>query len=103
MTPKTGPSEGSRSASVTFLPSFAMACARPTEVVALPSPAGVRRYRGDEDEFTVLVVFHLFPEVEGDLRLVFSVELEVVGVYVETLGDFGNRFHLSLLRYFDIA
>ena len=64
---------------------------------------GRRRYRGDEDEFAVLVVFHLFPEVEGDLRLVFPVELEVVGVYVETLGDFGDRFHLSLLRYFDIA
>ena len=39
--PNTGPSDGSRSATTTFLPCFASASARPTVVVVLPSPAGV--------------------------------------------------------------
>ena len=40
-TPKTGPRDGSRRATITFLPSFCMPSARPTVVVVLPSPAGV--------------------------------------------------------------
>ena len=41
LTPKTGPSEGSLSAAITFI-SFALsASVRPTVVVVLPSPAGV--------------------------------------------------------------
>ena len=39
--PNTGPSEGSRSARHTFLPSFFMPSARPMDTVVLPSPAGV--------------------------------------------------------------
>ena len=40
-TPKTGPSEGSRRATITFLPSLCIPSARPTVVVVFPSPAGV--------------------------------------------------------------
>ena len=40
-TPNTGPRDGSRSATITFLPSFCIPSARPTVVVVLPSPAGV--------------------------------------------------------------
>ena len=39
--PKVGPSDGSRSASATLSPFFAMPCARPIEIVVLPSPAEV--------------------------------------------------------------
>ena len=39
--PNTGPSDGSRSATTTFLPWRARASANPTVVVVLPSPAGV--------------------------------------------------------------
>ena len=39
--PNTGPSDGSRSASIAFLPIFVMPSAKPTETVVLPSPAGV--------------------------------------------------------------
>ncbi len=41
LTPKTGPSEGSRRQRATRLPSRRIPIARPTEVVVLPSPAGV--------------------------------------------------------------
>ncbi len=40
-TPKTGPSEGSRMQSTAFVPILRNACASPTEVVVLPSPAAV--------------------------------------------------------------
>ncbi len=40
-TPNTGPREGSRRQSRTFLSSLDRASARPTLVVVLPSPAGV--------------------------------------------------------------
>ena len=39
--PKTGPREGSRSATMAFLPRRFSASARPMVVVVLPSPAGV--------------------------------------------------------------
>ena len=39
--PKTGPSDGSRSAIIAFLPMRLSASPRPTVVVVLPSPAGV--------------------------------------------------------------
>ena len=39
--PNTGPSDGSRRATATFLPMFASASASPMVVVVLPSPAGV--------------------------------------------------------------
>ena len=39
--PKTGPIDGSRRATIDFLPSRWRASAKPTEVVVLPSPAGV--------------------------------------------------------------
>ena len=39
--PITGPSEGSRSATMAFCPSFANASVKPMSVVDLPSPAGV--------------------------------------------------------------
>ncbi len=39
--PNTGPIDGSRSATIAFSPSEERASARPTEVVVLPSPAGV--------------------------------------------------------------
>ena len=41
LTPNTGPREGSRRATTDFLPSFRRPSASPTEVVVLPSPAGV--------------------------------------------------------------
>ena len=41
MTPKLGPSEGSRIAMLLLLPLFASAWASPTVVVVFPSPAGV--------------------------------------------------------------
>ena len=41
MTPNTGPREGSRRQTMVFLPSLLSASARPTDVVVLPSPAGV--------------------------------------------------------------
>ena len=41
MTPKTGPSDGSRMATTTFLPSRRSAWLTPTVTVLLPSPAGV--------------------------------------------------------------
>ena len=40
-TPKTGPSDGSRSAITVFLPIFERASPKPTDVVVFPSPAGV--------------------------------------------------------------
>src|SRR5262245_5596175 len=39
--PNTGPSDGSRSAQATLMPSFRAACVSPTVQVVLPSPAGV--------------------------------------------------------------
>ena len=41
LTPNTGPSDGSRRATMDFLPIFLSPSARPTDVVVLPSPAGV--------------------------------------------------------------
>ena len=41
LTPKLGPSDGSRMAKLTFCPSFASAWESPTVVVVFPSPAGV--------------------------------------------------------------
>ena len=40
LTPNTGPKEGSRSATTTFLPMRFSPSARPMVVVVLPSPAG---------------------------------------------------------------
>ena len=40
-TPNTGPRDGSRSATITFLPIFLIPSASPTVVVVFPSPAGV--------------------------------------------------------------
>ncbi len=39
--PRYGPSDGSRSATAARTPIFVSPCARPIEVVVLPSPAGV--------------------------------------------------------------
>ncbi len=41
LTPKTGPREGSRRAITAFFPMAERASTNPTEVVVLPSPAGV--------------------------------------------------------------
>ena len=92
--PKTGPSDGSRSATAALTPIFARPCARPIEVVVLPSPAGVgviaETSTSRPRRRTTL------ERGEGDLRLGVAVGDQVFGGESQRAGDVFDRFHGGL-------
>ena len=99
-TPNTGPRLGSRMQSATFLPMRRSACARPTDTVLFPSPAGVG--------FVAVTTTsrprdRTLRDLERDLRLVLAVEIELVALESELGGDVLDRTHLDALGDLDIG
>ena len=86
--PNTGPSEGSRSASMVSTPIAFIDSARPMEVTVLPSPSGVGVIAVTSMMLAVRPVLETLEQRHVvDLRLVAAVELEFFLEDARLLGD----------------
>ncbi len=74
--PNTGPSAGSRRQMIAFLPMAFSASPRPIVVVVFPSPAGVGRYGGHQDQLAARTLGQAIEIVQRNLRFVFAETLE---------------------------
>ena len=101
--PNTGPRDGWRSVVQTFRPTFAIAWLRPRVVTVLPSPSGVGGNGGDHDELAQRLVGQPVEDGQVDLRLVASIELELIILHAQVLGDLLHGEHLGLLGNFDVG
>ena len=99
--PNTGPSEGSRIATIPFVPRRFRAWPSPT-VVGLPLPVARRRDPRDEDELPLLPLARALDGLESDLRAVVSFQDEVVPGEPDVLRDVDDRPHPPGLRDLDV-
>jgi len=90
--PNTGPSEGSRIATIPFVPRRFRAWPSPT-VVGLPLPVARRRDPRDEDELPLLPLARALDGLESDLRAVVSFQDEVVPGEPDVLRDVDSDKH----------
>ncbi len=102
--PKTGPSDGSRRASMAFLPIWHMASKTPTAVTVLPSPSGVGVMAVTS---MILPSGRVLEALEHghvvDLGLVLAVELQLVVQDARLGGDLLDRQQGGSLGDLDVG
>ena len=97
LTPKIGPSDGSRRQRIGLRPMWPRPCASATEEVVLPSPAGVGVIAVTFTILRIGPVAQAGDRRQLDLRLVAAVQLDLVLVETGRVRDLDDRLHLMVL------